>query len=90
MVTHCAGDIVNALNGVSSDEYIQCDRFSQVQTMRRSRRIRFWPQSDSTCSGTVTKSLLECLQTPKCSELSIGKGEFTTTHQLGMVETAIF
>ena len=31
---------------------------------------------NSTCSVTVAKSLLECLQTPKCSELSRKRREF--------------
>ena len=28
MATHCAGDIVDGLDSVSADKFIQCDSFS--------------------------------------------------------------
>ena len=79
------GDITDALNSASSDESIQCDDSSeerpsdisnvQIIGSEDQRWVRV-DKSDSSLSSnfthsvTVVKSLLECLQTPKHSELS--------------------
>ena len=84
MVTHCASDIIDALNSVSSDKSIQCDDSSE-ESDRDISNVRIIGSEDrqrvevdesgsslspnSTHSGTVAKSLLECLQTPKHSLL---------------------
>ena len=77
MVTSCASDIIDALNSISSDESIQCDNSSEesdsdisdVRIIGSKDRQRVEVDesgsslsSSSTCSGTVVKSLLECLQ----------------------------
>ena len=79
MVTHCAGDIVDGLDSVSADKFIQCDSFSgesnsdisdvQIIEGSKDRQVEVDKpgssllSSNSTYLGTIAKSLLEYLQT---------------------------
>lgn len=84
-VTNYVGEITDAMNSASSDQSIQYNDSSEESTSditnvqiigSGDRRWVRADKSDSSLSsnfaysGTAVRSLLECLQTPKHSELS--------------------